>query len=91
MLVYLNYKTTNIKVPTSVMGKLVGSMCCISGIFVISLPIPIIVGTFAESYKENKTRKRELRKKSIIQSTRKKLERIALNASKKSLKADLPS
>ena len=55
------------------MGKLVGSMCCISGIFVISLPIPIIVGTFAESYKENKTRERELRKKLLIQSTRKTL------------------
>ena len=39
--------------PTSGVGKLVGSMCAIAGVLVLSLPIPIIAGNFEKFHKDN--------------------------------------
>ena len=51
--------------PTTVIGKCIGSLCAISGVLVMSIPIPIIVNNFQAVYcsqrSEVAARKRKIR------------------------------
>ena len=43
--------------PQSVVGRIIGSVCALTGTIIIALPVPIISENFKIFYKEEKTRR----------------------------------
>ncbi|XP_066936084.1 shaker-related potassium channel tsha2-like isoform X2 [Clytia hemisphaerica] len=42
--------------PKTLIGQMVGTLCAISGVLVIALPVPVIVGNFERYYKQERSR-----------------------------------
>ncbi|CEF65141.1 Potassium voltage-gated channel protein Shal [Strongyloides ratti] len=68
-------------VPGTVMGKIVGGICSLSGVLVIALPVPVIVSNFSRIYHQNqRADKRKAQKKARLARIR-----IVKNASGQAL------
>jgi len=53
------------KVPHTWAGQLIGGLCALIGVFILALPVPIVVNSFASNYKNRVWRNEVMMKKQM--------------------------
>lgn len=64
--------------PETGLGKLVGTMCAVSGVLVMSIPIPIIVSNFQEFYRNQKKMTAASARKDLLEERKEEEEVVRL-------------
>lgn len=62
--------------PSTFPGKLIGGLCALGGIFILTLPIPIVVNSFASYYKNRLWRNEVAYKKRQRAKKRREMEQL---------------
>merc|ERR1712037_896410 len=65
--------------PQSIAGKAIGGFCAIVGVFILTLPVPIVVNSFASYYKNRLWRNEVAYKKRERAQKRKEMEVLMKN------------
>ena len=77
--------------PQSITGKAIGGFCAIVGVFILTLPVPIVVNSFASYYKNRLWRNEVAHKRSVRAAQQAELvkEILVTNTRRNSLKSSL--
>ena len=69
--------------PSSITGKAIGGICAIVGVFILTLPVPIVVNSFASYYKNRLWRNEVAHKRRLRAQEQTKLVKEILSGSRR--------